>query len=74
MAVVKCAICGKMVSDKELRCPHCDNVVELRSRCPVCDSADTTLISAPAEGEKRRFFGKKEKYVCNKCSYKFTVK
>lgn len=74
MAMVKCSICGKMVSDREQRCPYCDNTVENNICCPYCRCGNTEVYTEEKKSAFSKLFGgKKNKvtYICKKCGETF---
>lgn len=77
MAMVKCPICGKMVSDKGLRCPNCDNNIEGNACCPYCNSGETEIATEVKESAFSKLFGgskNKVYYNCKKCGKTFYKK
>ncbi len=87
MAMVKCIGCGKMVSDKDRKCPFCDSDIDGKIFCPDCNSSNTVRTEVgPDEVDvalATGFFGlfgrkavedkKKIRYVCKDCGRRFKL-
>ena len=43
VAIVKCPECRKQVSDKDSQCPYCGAKVNVKIRCPKCNSEEVEL-------------------------------
>ena len=87
MAMIKCASCGKTVSDSNKLCPYCGGKTDNSVCCPKCNSTNTSLNIKSAGLVQTSIvyslFGvvagkaaEKEKirYVCKDCGKKFKLK
>lgn len=88
MAMIKCAKCGKSVSDNEKICPYCGEDTKFDFKCPKCGSKDITFAAnnkdravsgtIPGIGGFLAFSAMASSidteitYVCKKCGCKFT--
>lgn len=63
MAMIKCRICGRNISDTEKVCPYCEEKIEKMINCPKCGSeeVDFSLV------------GKTSVFKCKSCHYRYTV-
>jgi len=48
MAMIKCASCGKTVSDSNELCPYCGGKTDNTVRCPKCNSANIAVVAKGA--------------------------